>query len=176
VNHGSGWVRAEYRVPARGLIGFRTEMLTETRGTALLHHVYDGMAPWMGEIKPRRNGSLVADRTGTTTAYALISLQERGQLYVGPGVDVYEGMIVGENARPEDMDVNPTKEKKLTNIRSSTAESFEKLIPARTLSLEQALELIAEDECAEVTPATVRLRKVVLDQPTRARAAKRARS
>jgi GTP-binding protein len=176
VNHGSGWVRAEYLVPARGLIGFRTEMLTETRGTALLHHVFERMDPWAGEIRPRRNGSLVADRTGTTTGYALLSLQERGQLYVGPGVDVYEGMIVGENARPDDMDVNPTKEKKLTNIRSSTAESFEKLIPPRALSLEQALELIAEDECAEVTPATVRLRKVVLDQPTRARAAKRART
>jgi GTP-binding protein len=176
VNHGSGWVRAEYLVPARGLIGFRTEMLTETRGTALLHHVYDGLAPWMGEIKARRNGSLVADRSGATTAYALLSLQERGQLYVGPGIEVYEGMVVGENARPGDMDVNPTKEKKLTNIRSSTAESFEKLIPPRALSLEQALELIAEDECVEVTPTTVRLRKLVLDQPTRARAAKRART
>jgi GTP-binding protein len=175
VNHGSGWVRTEHRVPARGLIGFRTELLTETRGTALLHHVYDGMEPWMGEIKPRRNGSLVADRTGVTSAYALINLQERGQLYVGPGVDVYEGMIIGENARSDDMDVNPTKEKKLTNVRSSTAESFEKLIPPRALSLEQALELIADDECAEVTPTNVRLRKVILDHPTRARAAKRSR-
>jgi GTP-binding protein len=176
VNHDSGWVRAEYRVPARGLIGFRTEMLTETRGTALLHHVYDGMEPWMGEIKARRNGSLVADRSGMTTSFALLSLQERGQLYVGPGVEVYEGMIIGENARPDDMDVNPTKEKKLNNIRSSTAESFEKLIPPRSLSLEQALELIADDECVEVTPATARMRKVTLDQTTRARAAKRSRT
>jgi GTP-binding protein len=176
VNHGTGWVRGEFLVPARGLIGFRTEMLTETRGTALLHHVFEGMAPWMGEIKARHNGALVADRSGPTTSFSLINLQERGQLFVGPGVDVYEGMIVGENARLEDMDVNPTKEKKLNNIRSSTAESFEKLIPARQLSLEQALEIIAEDECAEVTPIHVRLRKVTLDQTIRARAAKRARS
>ena len=175
VNHGTGWVRGEFLIPARGLIGFRTEMLTETRGTALLHHVFEGMAPWAGEIKARRNGSLVADRSGPTTGFALISLQERGQLYVGPGVDVYEGMIVGENARVEDMDVNPTKEKKLNNIRSSTAEAFEKLIPPRPLSLEQALELIAEDECVEVTPSFVRLRKVVFDQTERARAAKRAK-
>ena len=176
VNHGTGWVRGEFLVPARGLIGFRTEMLTETRGTALLHHVFEGMAPWMGEIKARHNGALVADRSGPTTSFSLINLQERGQLFVGPGVDVYEGMIVGENARLEDMDVNPTKEKKLNNIRSSTAESFEKLIPPRPLSLEQALELIGEDECVEVTPLTVRLRKVTLDQTIRARAAKRAKS
>ena len=176
VNHGTGWVRGEFLIPARGLIGFRTEMLTETRGTALLHHVFEGMAPWAGEIKARRNGSLVADRSGPTTGFALISLQERGQLYVAPGVDVYEGMIVGENARVEDMDVNPTKEKKLNNIRSSTAEAFEKLIPPRPLSLEQALELIAEDECVEVTPSFVRLRKLVFDQTERARAAKRAKA
>ncbi len=176
VNHGTGWVRLEHLVPARGLVGFRTELMTETRGTALIHHVFDRFEPWAGEIRPRRNGSLVADRSGVTTAHALMSLQDRGQLLVGPGVEVYEGMIVGENARPDDMNVNPTKEKKLTNIRSSTAESFEKLIPPRTLSLEQALELIAEDECVEVTPKSVRLRKVVLDQATRARAAKRAKS
>jgi GTP-binding protein len=176
VNHGTGWVRAEYIVPARGLIGFRTEMLTETRGTALLHHVYEGMAPWAGEIKARRNGSLVADRSGMTTAYALLALQERGQLLVAPGVEVYEGMIVGENSRLDDMDVNPTKEKKLTNMRSAAADTFEKLIPPRALSLEQALETIAEDECVEVTPASVRLRKVVLDQAARAKAAKRAKS
>jgi GTP-binding protein len=175
INHGTGWVRLEHLVPARGLVGFRTELLTETRGTALIHHVFERLEPWAGEIRPRRNGSLVADRIGVTTAHALLSLQDRGQLLVGPGVEVYEGMIVGENARPEDMNVNPTKEKKLTNIRSSTAESFEKLIPPRTLSLEQALELIADDECVEVTPKSVRLRKVVLDQPTRARAAKRAK-
>jgi GTP-binding protein len=176
INHGTGWVRLEHVVPARGLVGFRTELLTETRGTALMHHVFEGMEPWAGDIRPRRNGSLVADRSGPTTAHALMSLQERGALLVGPGVDVYEGMVVGENARAEDMNVNPTKEKKLNNIRSSTAESFEKLIPPRTLSLEQALEHIADDECVEVTPKSVRLRKVVLDQPTRARAAKRAKA
>jgi GTP-binding protein len=134
------------------------------------------MAPWAGEINARRNGSLVADRSGPTTAHALINLQERGQMLVGPGVEVYEGMIVGENSRADDMDVNPTKEKKLNNIRSSTAESFEKLIPPRAMSLEQALEAIAEDECVEVTPTMVRLRKVTLDQPTRAREAKRAKA
>src|SRR5918993_1532680 len=175
-NHGTGWVRLEHVLPARGLVGFRTELLTETRGRALMHHVFEGMEPWAGDIRPRRNGSLVADRSGPTTAHALMSLQERGALLVGPGVDVYEGMVVGENARAEDMNVNPTKEKKLNNIRSSTAESFEKLIPPRTLSLEQALEHIADDECVEVTPKSVRLRKVVLDQPTRARAAKRAKA
>jgi GTP-binding protein len=175
VNHGTGWVRLEHVVPARGLVGFRTELLTETRGTGLIHHVFDRMEPWAGDIRPRRNGSLVADRQGVTTAFSLLNLQERGQLFVGPGVEVYEGMIVGENARQGDMDVNPTKEKKLTNMRSSTAESFEKLIPPRSLSLEQALELIADDECAEVTPTAVRLRKVTLDQAVRARAAKRGR-
>ncbi len=153
VNHGSGWIRLDYVVPARGLIGFRTELLTETRGTALLHHVFERYEPWAGAIRARTRGSLVADRIGATTAYSLLSLQERGQLFVGPAVEVYEGMIVGENARADDMDVNPTKEKKLTNIRSSTAESFEKLIPPRSMSLEQALEFIAEDECVEVTPS-----------------------
>ena len=175
-NHGTGWVRLEHVVPARGLVGFRTEMLTETRGTGLLHHVYEGMEPWAGDIRPRRNGSLVADRSGATTAYSLLNLQERGQLFVGPGVEVYEGMVIGENARPEDMDVNPTREKKLTNVRAAAADQFEKLIPPRALSLEQALEHIADDECVEVTPGSVRLRKLVLDQSTRARAAKRARS
>jgi GTP-binding protein len=176
VNHGTGWVRLDYLVPARGLIGFRTEFVTETRGTGLLHHVFDRMAPWAGEIRSRRNGSLVADRSGPTTSHALVALQDRGTLFVGPGVDVYEGMIVGENARADDMDVNPTREKKLNNIRSSTAESFEKIIPPRVLSLEQALELISEDECVEVTPVSVRLRKVELDQSTRARSAKRAKA
>ena len=176
INHGTGWVRLDYLVPARGLIGFRTELLTETRGTALLHHVFERYEPWAGPIRARTRGSLVADRRGPTTAYSLLSLQERGQLFVGPSVEVYEGMIVGENARPEDMDVNPTREKKLTNMRSSTAEAFEKLIPPKPLSLEQALEFIAEDECVEVTPRSVRLRKVVLDQSERARAAKRAKS
>ncbi len=176
VNHGTGWVRLDYLVPARGLIGFRTELLTETRGTALLHHVFERYEPWAGPIRARTRGSLVADRTGPTTGYSLLSLQERGQLFVGPGVEVYEGMVIGENARADDMDVNPTKEKKLTNVRSSTAESFEKLIPPRSMSLEQALEFISEDECVEVTPSSVRLRKVVLDQTERGRAAKRARA
>jgi len=175
INHGTGWARLEHLVPARGLVGFRTELMTETRGTALIHHVFDRMEPWAGEIRRRRNGSLVADRRGVTTGYSLLNLQDRGQLFVGPGVEVYEGMVIGENARSEDMDVNPTKEKKLTNVRSSTAESFEKLIPPRSLSLEQALEHIADGECVEVTPASVRVRKVVLDHQTRARAAKRAR-
>ncbi|HEX5365572.1 MAG TPA: translational GTPase TypA, partial [Acidimicrobiales bacterium] len=174
VNHGTGWVRLEHLVPARGLVGFRTELLTETRGTGLLHHVFEGMEPWAGAIRGRRNGSLVADRLGVTTAFSLLNLQERGQLFVGPGVEVYEGMVIGENARPDDMDVNPTKEKKLTNMRSSTSESFEKLVPPRVLSLEQALEHITEDECVEVTPRSVRIRKVVLSRPQRARAAKRS--
>ena len=176
VNHGTGWVRLDYRVPARGLVGFRTEFLTETRGTGVLHHVFDGWEPWHGELKTRRNGSMVADRRGITTTYALMSLQDRGTLLVGPGVEVYEGMIVGENARADEMDVNPAKEKKLTNIRSSTAEELERLTPPLNLSLEQALEFIAEDECVEVTPSAVRLRKVVLDGAVRGRARSRARS
>ncbi|WP_436795215.1 translational GTPase TypA [Actinospongicola halichondriae] len=176
VNHGTGWVRLDYLVPARGLIGFRTELLTETRGTALIHHVFEKMEPWAGEIRARRNGSLVADRTGETRSYSLLALQDRGQLFVGPGVAVYEGMIIGENARTEDMDVNPTKEKKQTNVRASAADNFEKLIPATLLSLEQALEHIADDECVEVTPSFVRIRKVDLDQTTRARASKRAKT
>ena len=176
VNHGTGWVRLDYLVPARGLIGFRTELLTETRGTALLHHVFERMEPWAGEIRARRNGSLVADRTGETRSYSLLALQDRGQLFVGPGVAVYEGMIIGENARTEDMDVNPTKEKKQTNVRASSADNFEKLIPPTLLSLEQALEHIADDECVEVTPTNVRLRKIDLDQTIRARAAKRAKT
>lgn len=176
VNHGTGWVRLDYLVPARGLIGFRTELLTESRGTALLHHVFERLEPWAGEIRARRNGSLVADRTGETRSYSLLSLQERGQLFVGPGVAVYEGMVIGENARTEDMDVNPTKEKKQTNVRASSSDNFEKLIPATVLSLEQALEHIAEDECVEVTPSFVRIRKVELDQNLRARSAKRAKT
>jgi GTP-binding protein len=169
VNHGTGWVRMEYLVPARGLVGFRTEFLTETRGTGLLHHVFDGYEPWHGDLRTRPTGSLVADRLGPTTSYALMNLQDRGTMFVPPGVEVYEGMIVGENARAEDIDVNPTKEKKLTNVRSSTADELVRLIPHRGLSLEQALEFIREDECVEVTPRTVRLRKVVLDANRRAR-------
>jgi len=162
VNHGTGWVRLEYLVPARGLIGFRTEFLTETRGTGLLHHVFDRYEPWHGELRTRPTGSLVADRRGAVTSYALFGLQERGTLFVGPGTGVYEGMIVGEHSRPDDLDVNPTKERKLTNIRSSTGEELERLVPPRLLSLEQALEFCRQDECVEVTPAAVRLRKVVL--------------
>jgi GTP-binding protein len=175
VNHGTGWVRLDYRVPARGLIGFRTEFLTETRGTGNLHHIFDGWEPWHGELKTRRNGSMVADRRGLTTTFALMNLQERGTLIVGPAEEVYEGMVIGENARQEEMDVNPTKEKKLNNIRSSTAEEFERLTPVLNFSLEHALEFIAEDECVEVTPKVVRLRKVVLDQAIRGRSRSRAR-
>ncbi|MDA8316623.1 MAG: translational GTPase TypA [Actinomycetota bacterium] len=176
VNHGTGWVRLDYRVPARGLVGFRTEFLTETRGTGVLHHVFDGWAPWQGELRTRRNGSMVADRRGVTTTFALMNLQERGTLLVGPATEVYEGMIVGESSRADDMDVNPAKEKKLTNMRSSTAEELERLTPPLTLSLEQALEFIAEDECVEVTPSAVRLRKRVLDASVRGRLRGRARS
>ncbi|MGI8491469.1 MAG: translational GTPase TypA, partial [Acidimicrobiales bacterium] len=169
-NHGhTGWCRMEWVVPSRGLIGFRTEFLTETRGTGQLHHVFEGYEPWLGELRTRLNGSLVADRRGPTTGYALTNLQERGALFVGPGVEVYEGMIVGENARSEDMDVNPTKEKKLTNMRTSSSDHTVPLVPARQLSLEQALEFIRSDECVEVTPAMVRLRKVILDQAERGR-------
>ena len=176
VNHGTGWVRLDYRVPARGLVGFRTEFLTETRGTGVIHHVFDGWEPWHGELRTRRNGSMVADRRGATTTYALMSLQDRGTLLVGPAVEVYEGMIVGENARADEMDVNPTKEKKLTNVRSSTADELERLTPPMLLSLEQALEFISDDECVEVTPGAVRLRKVLLDGALRRRAHSRARS
>ncbi|HEX6393146.1 MAG TPA: translational GTPase TypA [Acidimicrobiales bacterium] len=169
-NHGTtGWCRMDWLVPSRGLIGFRTEFLTETRGTGQLHHVFEGYEPWHGDLRTRPNGSMVADRRGPTTSYALTTLQERGALFVGPGVEVYEGMIVGENARSEDMDVNPTKEKKLTNMRAAAADETVRLVPALQLSLEQALEFIREDECVEVTPASVRLRKVILDQSDRAR-------
>ena len=175
VNHGTGWIRMEHLVPARGLIGFRTEFLTETRGTGQLHHVFEGYEPWHGDLRTRPTGSLVADRQGVSTTFTLLTLQERGSLFVGPGEDVYEGMIVGENARAEDIDVNPTKEKKLTNMRESTSEQFTRLIPKRALVLEQALEFIREDECVEVTPSNVRLRKVLLPQQERAKAARRSR-
>jgi GTP-binding protein len=176
VNHGTGWVRMEYVVPARGLIGFRTEFMTETRGTGQLHHVFEGYEPWHGELRTRPTGSLVADRRGQTTQFALLNLQERRLLFVGPGEEVYEGMIVGENVRADDMDVNPTREKKLSNVRQSTAEELVRLIPKTQLSLEQALEFIREDECVEVTPENVRLRKVLLSQQERIRAGRRARS
>ncbi len=161
MNHGHGWVRIEYLVPARGLIGFRTEFMTETRGTGILHHVFERYEPWFGEIRTRNNGSMVADRRGQSTTYALLNLSERGEMLIPPGADVYEGMIVGENSRGEDMDVNVAKEKKLTNMRSSTAEELVRLPPPRNLSLEQALEFISDDECVEVTPKIVRLRKAV---------------
>jgi GTP-binding protein len=176
VNHGTGWVRMEYLVPARGLIGFRTEFLTETRGTGLLHHVFDRWEPWVGELRMRPTGALVADRNGVAAQFALMNLQERGTLFVGPGDPLYEGMIVGENARSDDLDVNASKEKHLTNIRSSTADVLVRLVPHRQLSLDQALELLRSDECAEVTPAAVRLRKVVLDKVERMKLARRARS
>src|SRR5829696_7553986 len=170
VHHDTGWARMEYIVPSRGLIGFRTEFLTETRGTGVLNHNLEGYEPWLGDMRARPTGSLVADRQGVATTYSMFSLQERGSLMVQPGTEVYEGMIVGENARPDDMDVNITKEKKLTNMRKSTSEELERLIPPRILNLEQALEFCAEDECVEVTPATVRIRKVVLDQAERGKA------
>jgi GTP-binding protein len=175
VNHGTGWIRMEYLVPARGLIGFRTEFMTETRGTGQLHHVFEGYEPWHGELRTRPSGSLIADRTGVTTQFALLNLQERGAMFVGPGEDVYEGMIIGENARADDMDVNPTKEKHLTNMRKANAEELVRLIPKLQLSLEQALEFIREDECVEVTPNHVRLRKVLLGQQGRVKAGRRAK-
>jgi GTP-binding protein len=168
-NHGTGWIRMEFLVPARGLIGFRTEFLTETRGTGIAHQVFEGYEPWFGELRTRPTGSLVSDRTGAATAYAMFNLQERGTLFVAPTTEVYEGMIVGENSRADDMDVNITKEKQKTNVRSSTAEVFERLTPPRLLSLEAALEFIADDECVELTPAAIRLRKVILDSKERER-------
>ncbi len=175
VNHGTGWIRMEHVVPARGLIGFRTEFLTETRGTGQLHHVFEGYEPWHGELRTRPTGSLVNDRSGVTTAFAIVALQERGSLFVSPGEAVYEGMIVGENVRAQDMDVNATREKKLTNMRQSTSEEFTRLIPKRELALEQALEFIREDECVEVTPGNVRLRKAILGQNDRVKAGRRGR-
>ncbi|HEX8083464.1 MAG TPA: translational GTPase TypA [Solirubrobacteraceae bacterium] len=175
-NHGTGWVRMEYLVPARGLIGFRTEFLTETRGTGVLHHVFDRWEPWAGELLLRPTGSLVSDRRGTTAQFALMNLQERGTLFVGPGEEVYEGMIVGENARNDDLDVNACREKHLTNMRSSTAEVLVRLVPHRNLSLDQALEFLREDEAVEVTPNAVRLRKAILDRNERVKAARRARA
>jgi len=176
VNHGTGWVRMEYLVPARGLIGFRTEFLTETRGTGLVHHVFDRWEPWHGELRTRPTGSLVSDRRGTVAAFALFNLQERGTLFVAPGDEVYEGLIVGENSRAEDLDVNACKEKHLTNMRSSTADELVRLVPKRELSLDQALEFLRADECVEVTPNAVRLRKAVLDGTARRKLTRAARS
>lgn len=173
-NHGTGWVRMEFLVPSRGLIGFRTEFLTDTRGTGIAHHVFEDYEPWFGELRTRPSGSLVADRSGVATGYAITNLQERGTLFVAPTTEVYEGMVVGENSRADDMDVNITKEKKLTNVRSN-ADELERLVPPRVLSLEQSLEFCREDECVEVVADAVRIRKVVLDQNDRAKAASRAR-
>lgn len=174
-NHGTGWVRMEFLVPARGLIGFRTRFLTETRGTGIASSIAEGWEPWAGPIEFRTTGSLVADRAGVVTPYAMLNLQERGSFFVEPGSEVYEGQVVGENSRPEDMDVNITREKKLTNIRSSTAETFENLVPPRRLTLEESLEFAAEDECVEVTPYAVRIRKMVLEAQERFKIAARAR-
>src|SRR5438067_4124603 len=175
VNHGTGWARMEYLVPARGLIGFRTEFLTETRGTGILHHVFEGWEPWHGELRTRPTGALVSDRRGPATAFAILNLQERGSLFIKPTDELYEGMIVGENARAEDLDVNATKEKKLTNMRAASSDETVRLIPPRPLSLEQALELIREDECVEVTPQSIRLRKVELSAQKRQSATSRAK-
>ncbi len=175
-NHGTGWVRMEFVVPSRGLIGFRTEFLTDTRGTGIANHVFEDYEPWVGELKTRQNGSLVADRTGVATSYAMFNLQERGAMFLEPTTEVYEGMIVGENSRVEDMDVNICRERKLTNVRSATSEVLERLVPPRKLSLEQALEFCREDECVEVTPVAVRIRKLVLPQNERARTAARAKT
>ena len=175
-NHGTGWVRMEFVVPSRGLIGFRTEFLTDTRGTGIANHVFEAYEPWVGELKTRQNGSLVADRTGVATSYAMFNLQERGTMFLEPTTEVYEGMVVGENSRVEDMDVNICKEKKLTNVRSAGAEVLERLVPPRRMSLEQALEFCREDECVEVTPDAVRIRKVVLSTNERARTSARAKT
>jgi predicted membrane GTPase involved in stress response len=169
INHGTGWVRLEYTVPARGLIGFRTQFLTDTRGTGIAHHVFEGYEPWAGALRARPTGSLVADRLGTVTTYAMFALQERGSLFVTPGTEVYEGMIVGENSRSDDMDVNVTRERKMTNVRSAGAEELERLVPPRLLSLEQALEFCAPDECVEITPTAIRMRKTMLDAKERGR-------
>jgi len=170
-NHGTGWVRMEFLVPARGLIGFRTEFLTDTRGTGIAHHVFEDYEPWFGDLRTRSSGSLVSDRSGAATSYAMTSLQERGTMFLEPATEVYEGMVVGENSRADDMDVNITREKKQTNVRSN-ADEFEKLVPARKLSLEQSLEFCREDECVEVTPNAIRIRKVILDANARGRAAR----
>jgi GTP-binding protein len=174
-NHGTGWVRMEYLVPARGLIGFRTEFLTETRGTGIMHHVFERWEPWAGELSTRTTGALVADRQGTTVSYSLMTLQERGTLFVGPGEDVYEGMIIGENSRSDDLDVNPVKEKHLTNMRSSTADVLVRLDTHRKLTLDQALEFVRVDEAVEVTPESVRMRKEVLSKVERHKAVRSAR-
>jgi GTP-binding protein len=174
-NHGTGWVRMDYLVPARGLIGFRTQFLTETRGTGIMHHVFDRWEPWAGDLLTRNSGVLVADRNGSTVTFSLFTLQERGSLFVGPGEEVYEGMIVGENTRSEDLDVNPVKEKHLTNMRSSTSDVLVRLDAHRKLTLDEALEFVREDEAVEATPSSVRMRKVVLPKVQRLKSARQAR-
>jgi GTP-binding protein len=174
-NHGTGWVRMDYLVPARGLIGFRTEFLTETRGTGIMHHVFDRWEPWAGQLLTRNSGVLVADRRGSTVTFSLFTLQERGTMFVGPGEEVYEGMIIGENARSEDLDVNPVKEKHLTNMRSSTSDVLVRLDAHRKLTLDEALEFVREDEAVEATPLSVRMRKVVLPKVERMKAVRAAR-
>jgi predicted membrane GTPase involved in stress response len=177
VNHGTGWVRLDYLVPARGIIGFRTEFLTTTRGTGLMHHVFDRWEPWAGDLRMRPTGSLVADRQGKSAAFALFGLQERGALFIGPGEEVYEGMVIGENSRAEDIDVNAIKEKQQTNVRAAAADQMVRLVPAKRLSLEEAIEFVRQDECVEITPESVRLRKVDLDQVTRVKSGRtRARA
>jgi GTP-binding protein len=168
-NHGYGRVRLEFLVPSRSLIGLRSELLTDTRGTIVMNSLFHGYTEWQGEIPQRLTGALVADRAGATTAYALYNLQERGELFVGPGTEVYEGMIIGENSREADLDVNAVREKKLTNMRSSTADEAIRLVPFRTLNLEQAIEFIADDEYVEVTPKSLRLRKKILQANSRPR-------
>ncbi|MGP9694909.1 translational GTPase TypA [Brachybacterium sp. AOP25-B2-12] len=175
-NHGSGWVRMEFVVPSRGLIGFRTRFLTDTRGTGIASSYADGYEPWLGPIELRSSGSLVADRPGAVTPFAMINLQERGSFFVEPTSEVYEGQVVGENSRNEEMDVNITKEKKLTNMRAASSDAFENLVPPRKLTLEESLEFANDDECVEVTPQTVRIRKVVLDQGQRARLRSRSKA
>jgi GTP-binding protein len=176
-NHGTGWIRMEFNVPARGLIGFRTRFLTDTRGAGIASSIANGYEPWAGPIEYRTNGSLMADRSGTATPFAMINLQERGTFFIQPGSEVYEGMIVGENSRADDMDVNITKEKKLTNMRAASSDSFEGLTPPRKLTLEESLEFAREDECVEITPEDIRIRKVVLDANERLKVARaRARA
>ena len=176
VNHGTGWVRMEWRIPSRGLVGMRTDFMTETRGAGMMHHIFDGYAPWFGEIRHRTRGVLVADRRGVTTMHSLIDLEPRGTLFVDTAVDVYEGMIIGENTRSDEMNVNPTKEKKLTNMRASGSDNTERMTPPTIMSLEQALEFISDDEAVEVTPKSIRLRKVVLDQAGRHRKTKQGKA
>jgi GTP-binding protein len=172
-NHGTGWVRLEFVVPSRGLIGFRTQFLTDTKGTGIANSISGGYEPWAGPIQTRSTGSIVSDRSGQVTAYAITNLQDRGQLFVQPGDEVYEGMVVGENPRQEDMDVNIVRDKKLTNMRSSTADVFERLNVAKPMTLEEALDFIRDDECVEVTPEAVRIRKVILEQNQRQKVAAR---